>query len=340
MLRSVTRRVHVFKHQRRGQGALAAAAVMPLESAISAETPTGGNLGMKRESKFDVSRLSVETGGMGDPAVFVHGFGSNKFTWRKVCRGLKDVFCFYAVDLPGSGASPAPRDFHYTLEHFADVLTDFIVVKDLKKLTLVGHSLGATIILLAFLRNKGELARRVRSLCLIDAIVYLQAFPLFMDILRTPVLGPLALNSPAFVKVFLLPFSSLLPSYRRRNVREALIETASLINIRHFARYSQLIKTIQVPTLVIWGREDNIVPLKLGKRLARELWRARLIVVDDCGHAPHEECTAEVIAALREFARTISRQKTKQAKIADSWRLPRSQVSLSPGVSAGAKIPQ
>ena len=162
MLRSVTRRVHVFLSTNVEVRAHSLQLPSCHSNRLSAlKRLRAGNLGMKRESKFDVSRLSVETGGMGDPAVFVHGFGSNKFTWRKVCRGLKDVFCFYAVDLPGSGASPAPRDFHYTLEHFADVLTDFIVVKDLKKLTLVGHSLGATIVLLAFLKNKDELAPRV-----------------------------------------------------------------------------------------------------------------------------------------------------------------------------------
>src|SRR5713101_135959 len=124
-------------------------------------------LKMNKKIKFDASRLAVATGGAGEPAIFVHGFGSDKFTWRHVCDGLTDVFSFYAIDLPGSGESPAPRHFHYTLENFADVLTDFIIMKDLKKLTLVGTSLGAAVVLLALLRNRDELARRVRSLCLL-----------------------------------------------------------------------------------------------------------------------------------------------------------------------------
>ena len=121
---------------------------------------------MNRKIHFDVSNLALEFGGSGDPALFVHGFGSSKSSWRRVCRGLGDVFSFYAIDLPGFGESPAPRHFQYTLENFADALTDFITTKDLKKLTLVGTSLGASIILLAILRNKVELAPRVRSLCL------------------------------------------------------------------------------------------------------------------------------------------------------------------------------
>ena len=75
------------------------------------------------------------------------------------------------------------------------MLTDFIVLKDLKRLTLVGSSLGAAIILVALLRNRDELAPRVRALCLIDAIAYPQDFPFIVEILRTPILAPIALRS-------------------------------------------------------------------------------------------------------------------------------------------------
>jgi pimeloyl-ACP methyl ester carboxylesterase len=242
--------------------------------------------------ELEASGLAVETGGSGDPALFVHGLGSSRASWRDVCHGLRDVFSFYAIDLPGSGETPAPRHFDYTLEHLADVLTDFIIMKDLKRLTLVGTSLGASVILLAILRNKDELAPRLRSLCLIDAIAYPQHFSFFVKVLKIPIfLAP----------VFGLQAADFLWPERRR-IREAMIETVSLIDVEHFARYVPRLKTIHLPTLVIWGREDEVVPLRLGKRLARDLPRSRLIIIDDCGHEPHEECPAEVIAALKQFA--------------------------------------
>jgi pimeloyl-ACP methyl ester carboxylesterase len=196
------------------------------------------------------------------------------------------------------------------LEHFADVLTDFIVMKDLKKLTLVGTSFGGAIILIALLRNRDELASRVRSLCLIDVVAYPQDFPFFVEILRTPLFGALAVNFPFFVKILsrpLGPFPANALSrqyvryFGRRKTREALIKTASLIKVSRLARYVPRLKTIDIPALVIWGRKDGVVPLRLGKRLARDLPNARLVVIDHCGHAPHEECPAEVIAALKEF---------------------------------------
>jgi pimeloyl-ACP methyl ester carboxylesterase len=266
---------------------------------------------MNKKIKFDPRRLAVVDGGNGDPAIFVHGFGSNKSTWRDVCHGLKDVFSYYAIDLPGSGDSPAPRHFQYTLEHFADVLTDFVVMKDLKNLTLVGASLGATVILLAVLRNRDELAPRVRALCLIGPVAYPQAFPLFFGVLRMPFLGPLALNVP-LVRGLLSAAVSALPDalpppqysqyYARKNVREALIKTARLISADSLARYVRRLKSIEAPTLVLWGRRDRVVPLRFGRRLARELPNAQLTIIDHCGHAPHKERPDEVITALKVFA--------------------------------------
>jgi len=246
------------------------------------------------KNKSDTSRLAVATGGWGEPAVFVHGFGSSKFTWKPVCRGLKDIFSYYAIDLPGFGESPAPTHFRYTLEQFAAVLTDFIIMKDLKKVTLIGASLGATVILLALLRNRDELVPRVRALCLINAVAYPQDFPFFIEILRAP-LTPFVLDFPFFARI---------PA--RRRAAAAIIKTARLLNAKRLARYVDRFRTIYLPTLVIWGRKDGIVPLRVGKRLARDLPNSRLVVIDHCGHSPQTECPAKVIAALKEFAHKTS----------------------------------
>jgi pimeloyl-ACP methyl ester carboxylesterase len=258
----------------------------------------GTRMGMT--PRFDAGRLAVATVGTGAPAVFVHGFGSNKATWQTVCAGLADIVTCHAVDLPGAGDSPAPRDFPYTLEQLADVLSDFIVLKDFRRLTLVGASLGAAVILLALLRNRDALAPRMRALCLVDAIAYPQDLPDFLEMLRGPVLGSLAVDLPSFIR-------SLWPQeyeryYGRKRVRNAMVRMARLIDPDLLADYVEGLGTIDLPTLVLWGRKDGIVPVRLGRQLARDLPNARLVVFDHCGHSPQTECPDEVIAALREFA--------------------------------------
>jgi pimeloyl-ACP methyl ester carboxylesterase len=246
---------------------------------------------MTGKTHFDVRDLAFESGGSGDPALFVHGFGSSKSSWKGVCRGLGDIFSFYAIDLPGFGDSPVPRHFRYTLENYADALTDFIIMKDLRKLSLVGTSLGASVILLAVLRNRIELAARVRSLCLIDAIIYPRHFSYLLNLIQTSIV-----LAPIFG---LLPTDFLWPE--RRRIRSAMVETMRVIKVHHFENYLPQLKTVDLPALVIWGRDDDVVPLRFGKRLARDLPNARLVVIDRCGHAPHQQRPRKVVAALKEF---------------------------------------
>jgi pimeloyl-ACP methyl ester carboxylesterase len=262
--------------------------------------------GMDTTPQFDAGRLAVVTVGTGAPAVFVHGFGSDKTSWHALCEGLADVFTCHAIDLPGAGDSPAPRHFRYTLEQFADILTDFVVLKDLRRLTLVGASLGAAVILLALLRHREALSPRVRALCLIDAVAYPQDFPFFLEMLRAPLMGSLAVDLPSFLRDVPIPLppgaAELARFYGRRRVRDAMVRTARLIDADSLEHYVGRLGTIDVPTLVLWGRKDGIVPVRLGRRLARELPNARLVVFDRCGHSPQTECPDKVIAALREFA--------------------------------------
>jgi pimeloyl-ACP methyl ester carboxylesterase len=119
---------------------------------------------------IDVDQLSVAVGGEGNPAVFVHGFGANKWTWRYLSRGMQDTFTYYLIDLPGSGMSPAPKRFNYTIENFADVIAAFIVRKNPHNVTLIGKSLGGGVVLLTMLRHSDDLRTRIKRICIIDGI--------------------------------------------------------------------------------------------------------------------------------------------------------------------------
>uniref|UniRef100_UPI0035696E42 alpha/beta fold hydrolase n=1 Tax=Polaromonas sp. TaxID=1869339 RepID=UPI0035696E42 len=61
------------------------------------------------------------------------------------------------------------------------------------------------------------------------------------------------------------------------------------------------LKTMAVPTLILWGGQDRLIPLEFGQRFARDIAGSRLVVFDDLGHVPHEEDPARTVAVVRQF---------------------------------------
>jgi pimeloyl-ACP methyl ester carboxylesterase len=266
---------------------------------------------------LDLNRLSIASGGSGDPMLLIHGFGFNKFTWRHLCSALADTFTFHAIDLPGiGGIAWTPDNFDYSLESYADLIASLIVTKDLTKLTLVGWSLGGGIALLALLRHRQELAKRVRTLCIVDGIAYPQTFPFFVGILRLPIVGRaiVGLCPPEFEAHAVLRYcyfdgslirADQIAEYSRlwgdTGVRRSLIATARSIDTARLSKYSAQLNSLDLQALLVWGREDRVVPLRIGQRLANELRRSQLRVIEGCGHMPHEERPSQVITAIRQF---------------------------------------
>jgi pimeloyl-ACP methyl ester carboxylesterase len=69
----------------------------------------------------------------------------------------------------------------------------------------------------------------------------------------------------------------------------------------HNPKLPPYLRRVQTPTLVVWGRQDAIVPLNCGEIYARELPNARLHVIDHCGHSPHHERPDAFLQAVIPF---------------------------------------
>ncbi|MBE3110073.1 MAG: alpha/beta fold hydrolase, partial [Acidobacteria bacterium] len=93
-------------------------------------------------------RLFVEEKGEGKPVLLIHGFGASTFTWRGVAPELAQDNHVIAVDLKGFGQSDKPLDERYAASDQAALLAQLIEARDLRDLTLVGHSYGGGIALL------------------------------------------------------------------------------------------------------------------------------------------------------------------------------------------------
>lgn len=220
------------------------------------------------------------------------------------------------MDLKGFGAAPKPRDNRYSPLDQASLLTQWILEEDLQGLTLVGHSLGGGVALLAARALKDQAPGRIRRLVLLASIAYPQAISPYLRFLGVPILGPLALA--------VLPTRHVIRTAMRkayhpsRPVPEALVEAYSTPlrtgpgrralsrSARGLAAQTAEVRAekygeMDLPTLLLWGREDPVVPLWVGEKLERELPLARLEVLDACGHMPQEEAPEESLRLLRHF---------------------------------------
>lgn len=254
----------------------------------------------------------------GIPIVFLHGFAAALTTWHDIVPFFApEDFTLYLLDLKGFGRSSKPADGNYRPEDQAAVVTAFLEHKRLSGVVLVGHSLGGGIALLAYLdaRDSGK-GMLIARLLLIDCAAYPQRLPPAMRLLRVPCLGWGILHFlpiPFMVRFTLERLFSnrhaitperiarYVDSFGRKGIDRVFIETCRQLVPAQYARLAPSFRTIDLPVLIIWGREDRIVLLELGLRLREEIPGARLAVIEACGHNPHEERPAETYAAIRDF---------------------------------------
>jgi pimeloyl-ACP methyl ester carboxylesterase len=263
--------------------------------------------------------LHVTETGEGPPLVALHGFGASGYTWRHVLSVLEESHRVYAVDLKGSGLSPKPRDGRYSMRDQASLVLDLIAERQLTGLTLMGHSFGGGVALVTALELLRAHSGVLTSLVLFASPAYRQPLPAFIRVLRTPVLGPLAqkiLPNALQVRLVLnrayyddaLVADDAVAAYAKAlnlpGGPEALRETARQIVPADIDALAAAYPAIDIPTLLVWGRDDRIVPLEIGERLHRAIPASTLLVIDQAGHVPHEETPERVRPALREFLAT------------------------------------
>jgi len=264
-------------------------------------------------------RLWLEEAGRGDPILFIHGLGANTYSWRYLAPPLARTHHVLSVDLKGFGRSDKPVDDAYGVLDQALLLETLIRRKGLRRLTIVGHSLGGGVALALTGRLNLTQPETVQRLVLLDSIAYRQPLPLFIELLRTPVLAEVGLLvTPPELEVFkglLAAYADpqkitleAVSAYARPlydpGARHALTKTAQGIIPANLSSLIARYRTIRQPTLLIWCTHDGVVPLGVGLRLARTLPKAQLSLLSGCGHIPQEEAPAATLGLIETFLAT------------------------------------
>ena len=262
--------------------------------------------------------LYVEQYGEGDRQIMLlHGFAANSCTWRSWIGALAKEHRVWSLELKGHGSAPAPPDDLYSPHDHADLVHRLIVQKDLRELTLVGHSMGGGIALLVALQLLEE--ERLERLVLVSSAAYPQRLPPFVGLagrgrlsewglrlfpkrlLIRRVLRSVVFDRDAVTEAQVAAYAE--PFYSKAH-RTALIKTAVGIVPPDLKKFTSRIPEIDVPTLLLWGKHDWVVPLDVAERLLAALPRAQLEVMEDCGHVPPEEFPKESLKIVLKFLRS------------------------------------
>ncbi len=264
-------------------------------------------------------RLHYESSGSGPAIVMLHGWGANIFAWHRLVTPLASRFRTIAIDLKGFGASPKPDDGAYSIFDQADRVLDLIRDLELDSFVLAGHSYGGAVSLAVALHPART--QSIKGLILIGAASYPQDMPPALKIMQTPVLAHIGLNmlGPEYqVRAMLgqlvldkqIITDEMVTQYARPLndplARKALTETLRQMRPPDIDRFCERYRQIDCPALLIWGREDRIVPLEIGEKLAAALPISSLNVLERCGHIPQEEKPTEVLSLISRFLDSLS----------------------------------
>lgn len=257
--------------------------------------------------------IHYEDSGKGHPIVALHGFGSSGESWRPLHRCLPE-FRIVAPDLKGAGWSDKPPDDNYGVLEQARLMVGVVDALGLEAPILVGHSFGGAVALEVAARLQERPETSPAALVLINSIAFEQHIPLYMGLLRTPRVGE--------------AFCSLLRRIFARRLRGRLPLTpelpleseappaaphclllpggmgAFLCTARQMIEYPVgecRCASLKMPTLVLRGALDPVVPAHVGRTVVERTPNARLVCLAGCGHLPHERSPEKTACVIRDF---------------------------------------
>jgi len=281
-------------------------------------------LGERRSLELAGGEIDYFERGEGPTLVFCHGWLANANLWRKVIDRLASEFRCLALDLPlGSHRTPMRPDADLSPAGVAGLIAEAIELLDLTDVTLVGNDSGGAYSQIALTRHSRKLEDRVSRLVLTSCETpYDEWPPPPFDGLPTAaqdpaVLGELlgALEDPA-VRATPVAYGLLLkhrvdaeasdsyalPASRDESVLRDVAKAMAATSTEPVRTAGErLIAEAELPTLLIWSREDEIFPLAHAERYANALAGGRLATIDDAYSFTPEDQPRAVSAAIRDF---------------------------------------
>lgn len=274
---------------------------------------------MERQTvKVHGHEVSYRTGGDGPVVLLIHGMAASSSSWVPVLDLLAPHVTYVAPDLPGHGRSDKPRG-DYSLGAYAAFLRDLLVTLGHDRATVVGTSLGGGIAM-QFAYQHPERVERLGLVCAgglgqeVMALLKVLTVPggeyvlpvAFQPFVQTSVeffaglAGRIGLRPAPVTQEIWRSYTSLIDP----TTRTAFLHTLKSVIDHQGQRVSALDRTYlteRVPTLLVWGSDDPIIPVEHGAAANELMPGSRLEVMSGCGHYPYCEDPATFARLLLEF---------------------------------------
>jgi pimeloyl-ACP methyl ester carboxylesterase len=249
------------------------------------------------------------------PIVLIHGTSASLHTWEGWARGLRGQRRVISFDLPGFGLTGpwagAYAGRRYTGTEYARFVLDLMDTLKVQRFVVAGNSLGGEVAW----RTAAAAPQRVDRLVLVDASGYSfrpSEVPLGFRLARLP--------GASWISQHLLPRAVIVESVRNvygdpSKVTDALVDRYFEMALREGNRRALAermallagdvdpapLRTLQLPTLIIWGGRDRLIPPDNGRKFAADIRGSRLVTFDVLGHVPQEEDPAATLAPVKAF---------------------------------------
>jgi pimeloyl-ACP methyl ester carboxylesterase len=241
--------------------------------------------------------------GSGPVVILLHGLGGNTTNWAFNIAALAQKYRVIVPDQIGFGKSDKPL-INYRIATYVDFLDAFLKELKVERASLVGNSMGGWVAAAYTIAHPEKVERVV----LVDAAGF--SFAPGFDTGQLIKLNPstregmkelvsrvfynkIIFMSDAFIDSSMVARINAGDGHTIRSITESIIRREDFLDNR--------LSAIKHPTLIIWGREDGLLPLADGERFKKEIPNSQLIIFEQCGHVPQVEKAADFNAALLNF---------------------------------------
>jgi len=250
--------------------------------------------------------------GKGDPLLLIHGLGHWSGVWKYNIEFFAQNFHVIVPDVVGYGDTDKPQDRAYNVDFYIKWLADFIKALDLPNIILIGNSLGGGIIA----GFTGAYPEKVNKLIVLAPAGIRKNLYLMLRLISLPLIGRL-LARPSYRGIMtfwkatmanqdLIPEELVKEHYKLSKrplgnyaMIRTLRESANIFGIKkdEIKRAKEYCKNITIPTMVIWGDKDKILPMPPKLDILSLLPHAQIEIIENCGHCPMIE-TPEIFHKL------------------------------------------